>query len=108
MGLDKCGLTSYFDVIIGADDFEKPKPNPEGLLMACQKLYHNHDDVVYVGDSASDIVACKRMGAYSVAAAFDPKREKKLAAEKPCKIIHNMRELMDLMKEDREWSDNMI
>lgn len=108
MGLDKCGLSSYFDVIVGADDFERPKPNPEGLLLACQRLYHNHDDVVYVGDSATDIIACKRMGAYSVAAVFDEKRESSLAAEKPCKIIHNMRELIDVMKEDHEWSDNTI
>ncbi len=108
MGLAAFALEQYVDVVVGADDLEHPKPDPEGLLLACQKLYHNHDDVIYVGDSAGDIQACKNMAAFSVAAAFDPKREAELAATKPCKVIHRLTEIIDLVKEDREWSDNTI
>ena len=78
------------------------------MLLACAKLYHNHDDVIYVGDSPSDIIACRNMAAFSVAAAFDPMREKALVAAKPCRTIHNLIEIIDLVKEDLEWSDNTI
>lgn len=108
MGLAAFGLESYVDVIVGAEDLEHPKPDPEGLLLACQKLYHNHDDVIYVGDSPSDIETCKNMGAFSVAAAFDKEREAALLKAKPCKVIHQLTEIIDLVKEDHEWSDNTI
>jgi len=108
MGLQAFDLEQYVDVIVGAEDIEHPKPNPQGLLLACQKLYHNHDDVIYVGDSPGDIKACKNMAAFSVGAAFDEQRTQQLIAEKPCKIIHDLYELVDLVKEDREWSDNTI
>lgn len=108
MGLKAFDLDSYFDVLVGAEDIEHPKPSAEGLLMACQRLYHNHDDVIYVGDSASDIQACKNMCAFSIAAAFDAEREEALRKEKPCRIIHNLKEIIDIVKEDLEWSDNTI
>ena len=108
MGLEAFHLDPYIDVIVGAQDIEHPKPNPEGLLLACAKLYHNHDEVSYVGDSPSDIIACRNMAAFSVAAAFDPMREKALVAAKPCRTIHNLIEIIDLVKEDLEWSDNTI
>lgn len=108
MGLAAFGLEPYVDVIVGAEDIEAPKPNPQGLLLACQKLYHNHDDVIYVGDSPSDVLACKNMAAFSVGAAFDPQREIQLKASKPCVIIHGLAEIIDIVKEDREWSDNTI
>lgn len=108
MGLAAFDLEQYVDVIVGAEDIEAPKPDPQGLLLACQKLYHNHDDLIYVGDSPSDIKACKNMAAFSVGAAFDEKREAKLKAAKPCVIIRDLFEIIDLVKEDREWSDNTI
>lgn len=108
MGLRVFSLDPYFEVLVGAEDIEHPKPSAEGLLLACQKLYHNHDDVIYVGDSASDIKACKNMGAFSIAAAFDPQREDELRKEKPCRIIHNLKEIIDIVKEEQEWSDNTI
>lgn len=108
MGLEAFHLDPYVDVIVGAQDVEHPKPNPEGLILACAKLYHNHDDVIYVGDSVSDIAAAKNMAAFSVAAAFDPQREQALRAANPCRVIHQLTEMLDLVKEDCEWSDNTI
>lgn len=108
MGLDAFGLTPYVDGIVGAEDVKEPKPSAEGLLIACEKLYHNHDDVIYIGDSVSDIEACKNMAAFSIAAAFDAQREEALQTSKPCVIIHDLQEILDIVKEEREWSDVTI
>ena len=108
MGLEAFGLQSYIDGVIGAEDVQVAKPSAEGLLKACEKMYHNHDDVIYVGDSVSDIEACKNMGAFSIAAAFDPLREEALRASKPCVMIHDLAEIIDIVKEEREWSDVTI
>lgn len=108
MGLRLLNLEEEIEVIVGAEDIQVPKPSPEGILLACQRLYHNHDDVIYVGDSYSDIQACKNMGGYSIEAALDETRSDECKDASPCAVIHNLKEILDLVKEDREWSDVTI
>jgi len=52
-------LRRYFDVTVSFEDYTKPKPNPESLLVALKKLKMNSDEAVYIGDSESDIKAAK-------------------------------------------------
>lgn len=54
LGLDLFDLTKYFDVIIGGDEVEKPKPAPEGINKAIEVLKPKAN-VLYVGDNPSDI-----------------------------------------------------
>lgn len=107
-GVTHCGLAEYIDVIIGCDQICEPKPSPQCILEACKELYCSHDDVIYVGDSVTDIQAAKNMAAYSVAVLFDEANVENLLAEKPCRTIHQLNELMDIVKEDHEWSDATI
>lgn len=51
--LDKTNGT-FFDIIIGGEDVAHPKPHPEGLLRAIEKLSINKSNVLYVGDSLVD------------------------------------------------------
>lgn len=108
MGLERTSLASYFDVVIGGADVEYAKPNPEGILLACEQLHRHHDDVIYVGDAPTDIQACKNMGAYSVAFVMEEARADEMTKEKPCAMIHDMKELITLVKEDIEWNDVTI
>lgn len=107
-GLSFCGLDSYFNVIVGCDVLEKTKPDPQGILLACNELYRSHDDVIYVGDSISDIEATKNMGGFSVAVGFDESNRERLLAAKPCRIVDHLSEISELVKEDLEWSDASI
>lgn len=107
-GLEQFKLSAYFDTIIGRDDVEKPKPSPIGLVKACELLKRSHDDIVYIGDAPSDIKTSKNMGAYSVAFIYDKKRAQEMMKEKPCAFITDMKELINIMKEEREWSDVTI
>lgn len=108
MGIAKAGLEDCFSVVLGGDELERPKPDPQGLIQACRQLEHGQDDVIYVGDSRGDIEAAKAMAAFSVALVQDPSREEELAALKPCALLHDIRELSGLVKEEREWSDPTI
>lgn len=107
-GLAFCGLDSFVEVVVDSTMVTHPKPDPEGILKACEMLYRSHDDMIYVGDSVSDIQATKRMGGYSVAVLFDPIREEALRNEKPSRCIYHLEEIIDLVKEDIEWNDNTI
>ena len=52
--LRRTGLIAYFNIVIGGEDVERYKPEPEGLLMALQRLGVSTDETVYVGDSVTD------------------------------------------------------
>lgn len=104
-GLDLCELSEYLDVLITLDDVEKPKPNPEGLIKACKEACVPVDDVIYVGDALGDIYAAKNMCAYSVAIITAPLKEAKIREAKPCRVIYDLRELLEIVKEERAWDE---
>lgn len=56
----------YFKVIITFEDYKKPKPHPESLLLAAKQLSVLSNEAVYVGDSSTDVEAAKAAGMKSV------------------------------------------
>lgn len=49
--MDKFEIGHFFDVVVGGDEVENPKPDPEALSRAIELLGTMEKDVVYVGDS---------------------------------------------------------
>ena len=52
--LAKFDMTQLIDIIVGGDDVKTPKPDPEGLLYAIDRLELDKKDILYVGDSVVD------------------------------------------------------
>lgn len=52
--LEREDLLDYFEVIIGAEDVEKHKPDPSGLLEAIKRFNLPISHILYVGDSKTD------------------------------------------------------
>jgi len=59
-------VRNLFDVVVTADDVEKPKPYPDPVLKACKMLKVEADEVIYVGDTKNDYKAGKSAGAFVV------------------------------------------
>jgi HAD superfamily hydrolase (TIGR01509 family) len=57
-----------FAVFVGDEDVREPKPSPEGLRIAIQRLGVLPGDAVYVGDSVNDATAAREAGLRFVAA----------------------------------------
>ena len=57
-----------FDVLVLDDDVSQPKPSPEGILLAIQKLGSDRTRTVYVGDATSDVEAAIGAGVASAGA----------------------------------------
>lgn len=108
MGLKQFELDQYFAVILGGEDVARPKPDPIGILTACDQVHRPYDDVIYIGDAPTDIQASKRMGAFSVAFLYEENRAEEMKKEQPCAIIKDMKDLVSIIKEDHEWSDVTI
>lgn len=65
--VDKFDIGRLFDVIVGGDDVNNPKPDPEALIKAISSLGAAKKDVLYIGDSAIDIKTARRAGVDFVA-----------------------------------------
>lgn len=51
----KSGLDKYFDIVITADDVKRPKPDPEMILKACKKLRVKKNEIIFIGDTMTDL-----------------------------------------------------
>lgn len=60
-------LLSAFDVIVGFEDVDRPKPDPQGLLLALTRLGVRPEAGLYVGDSPTDAQTAQRAGVAFVA-----------------------------------------
>jgi len=57
--LTEIGMRDYFNVVIGGDSTETPKPHPAPVLTALQALAIGPSDTLFVGDSQTDIAAAQ-------------------------------------------------
>lgn len=57
------GIREYFDLILGADDAENPKPDPYIFFKACESLDLEPREVLMIGDSSDDMEMARRAGA---------------------------------------------
>ena len=65
--LEHMGLMSYFDVLVGREDVENPKPHPEPIFKALSKLPSNKSNYWMIGDTPMDILAANAAKINSVA-----------------------------------------
>jgi len=70
ISLGKLDLAHFFDVILTGDEVHQPKPDPAGIFLALRHLGVTANEAVYVGDSASDMLAAKAAGVVGIAVAW--------------------------------------
>ena len=61
------GLADRFDVSLAYDDYAKPKPAPDPLLVACDRLAICAAEAVYVGDAQVDLECAGAAGTHFIA-----------------------------------------
>lgn len=60
--LDHLGVGEFFDVIVGFDDVKNPKPHPEPILLALDRLQNPNKQTYMIGDTPLDIIAANSAG----------------------------------------------
>src|SRR5438477_632835 len=71
-GLVRASLEDAFEVVVGADDVTHPKPHPEPVQVALERLGARASEAVFVGDSRHDLVAGRAAGVKTAAALWGP------------------------------------
>jgi phosphoglycolate phosphatase len=56
------GLTDVLRAIVGGDAVSHPKPAPDGLLLALDRLHAAPGEALMVGDSTTDVEAARAAG----------------------------------------------
>lgn len=68
----------YFDVIQGQKDNVAIKPSPEGAFQILEQLGITADEVLYLGDTATDMKTGKATGAFTIGALWGFRERKEL------------------------------
>jgi pyrophosphatase PpaX len=55
-----------FDVVVGGDEHENQKPEPDLLLLALDRLGARPEEAAYVGDSPFDMQAARAAGMHAI------------------------------------------
>jgi len=91
-------LEQLTDVLVGADDTDRHKPEPDPVLEALGRLDAAPDQAAYVGDSPFDVRAAKAAGVFAVAVAWGGIHDEEwLLAEEPDVLVHEPEELLDVL-----------
>ena len=59
-------LMNYFDVLIGREDVENPKPHEEPILKALEKLDTDNKEIWMIGDTKLDLLSARNAGVNSI------------------------------------------
>ena len=98
LAFDRVRLGHLFETIVGGDETDRHKPDPEPLLLAAERLGADPHETAYVGDSPFDVRAAKAAGMYAVAVTWGRIHDRtKLAAEEPDAIVETAEELLAVL-----------
>ena len=91
-------LRDLAEVLIGADDTERHKPDPDPLLAALAHLGAEPYEAAYVGDSPFDVRAAKAGGLFAVAVGWGGIHSvETLRAAEPDALVREPEQLLDVL-----------
>lgn len=77
------GLLDHFATVLGGDEVERYKPDPEGLLRILGEFEVRAESSIFIGDMVADILAGRRAGMKTVAVTWGAGKTDELRATEP-------------------------
>jgi len=99
-------MEKYFDVVLGEDDYEQRKPAKDGIIKALSEMLVSQDNVIYVGDTKTDIISGKNAGVFTVAYILDEDRSDGLLTSNPNIVIKDLIEMKEIVKSQKVFNYN--
>lgn len=99
---DRFGLNHLFKVIICAEDAPRPKPYPDPLLRACEKLGVAPKEALFVGDSVYDITAARLAGMPFALASWGALEKDRVLAMRPDFVLSSPQDLLKILRKSLE------
>ncbi len=98
-GMELCGIVDHFEVIVAPEDVREPKPHPEPVLFALDRLGVAPHEALFVGDSPHDVAAGRAAGTRTAGALWGPFPRAALEAAGPDALLHAQQDVLRLLDE---------
>ncbi|MDZ4673600.1 MAG: HAD-IA family hydrolase [Gemmatimonadota bacterium] len=95
-GLKLIGMEDAMEVVIGADDVANPKPHPEPIHLAMERLGVRAEATIYVGDSLHDMHSGRAAGVRIGAVLWGPFDREHLTSSEPDHWLERPEDLVEL------------
>jgi pyrophosphatase PpaX len=103
--LTRGGILHHFGAVVGSDDTDAHKPDPEPIFTALERMLVDElDQVLFVGDSPADILAARNAGCESAAALWATVDEELVRDAAPDHVVYRPGELLQLILGERAAS----
>lgn len=89
-------IEHLFETVVGGDETERHKPDPEPLQLALERLGARAEDAAYVGDSPFDMQAAKAAGLYAIGVSWGRIHAADALSDADV-VIHRAEELLELV-----------
>lgn len=96
-GLELISAKNVFDTVIGLDDVQNAKPDPEPLLLAMERLNSTPEETLMIGDNSHDIHGGKNAGVRTAGVAWSLKGEQFMRDLEPDFMLHHISDLLEII-----------
>lgn len=96
----------YFDIVQGQMEGIAKKPSPEGVFCILDKLQLTPEDILYLGDTGTDMQTGKAAGAFTIGALWGFREQSELEENHADAIIKNPLQLLDYLQQ-REYYEGI-
>ena len=90
-------IDHLFAEVLGPNDVERPKPDPEMLEIIMMRVGLSPEEVVYVGDMLLDIEVAQRAGVAVYAVPTGSATREALLAGRPDRLLHRFSDLLTVL-----------
>jgi len=96
-GLKLMGIEDIFEVVIALDDVVNPKPDPEPIVLALNRLNASKEEALMIGDNSHDIEGGHNAGVRTAGVAWTAKGEAYLATFNPTYMLQHITDLLEIV-----------
>jgi pyrophosphatase PpaX len=89
-------IAHLFEVVVGGDETDRHKPDPEPLLLALDRLGASPAEAAYVGDSPYDMQAARAGGLHAVGVTWGGIHDRAALADAEV-VVDTAAELLDVL-----------
>ncbi|MCH5269345.1 MAG: HAD family hydrolase [Lachnospiraceae bacterium] len=86
-----------FDIVLGQTEGIQRKPSPEGVFYILKQLKLSAEDILYLGDTGTDMQTGKAAGAFTVGALWGFRTKEELEENHADAVIENPLKLLDYL-----------